>query len=396
MYEDITLAEGLELYQKKVSILKKGYLQEVHRIASLKKTQMAAKKLRDVKSPDIALYRDTRLASVNPKTNKPISAGTVRLEMALLSNLFDVGRIEWGACDSNPVSNVRKPKPAPGRERRVSPREERLIMRYCNQHPTPDLLSIAELAIESAMRQGEILNLDWEYINLRTRIAHLPETKNGSKRDVPLSIRSRDALVRMGVKQKGKVFSYTSNGLKSAWRIMTKRLGIEDLHFHDLRHEACSRLFELGTLDIMEIAAISGHKSLSMLKRYTHLKAGKLVKKLEGHKHRGHQMINAHLIPYPAVAEETDLGVQVRVLDIEGVVGVGASEEEAVQLARDSLLRHLMLCIRDRTMIPPADHYLEVVDEAKIFMLDPLALGPTYPIITPSHFFADGVRGEPA
>lgn len=392
MYEDITLAEGLELYQKKVSILKKGYLQEVHRIASLKKTPMAAKKLRDVKSPDIALYRDTRLASMNPKTNKPISAGTVRLEMALLSNLFDVGRIEWGACDSNPVSNVRKPKPSPGRERRVSPREERLIMRYCTQHPTPDLLSIIELAIESAMRQGEILNLDWEYINLRSRIAHLPETKNGSKRDIPLSIRARDALVRMGVKQKGKVFNYTSNGLKSAWRIMTKRLNIEDLHFHDIRHEACSRLFELGTLDIMEIAAISGHKSLSMLKRYTHLKAGKLVKKLEGNRNRGHQMINSHLIPYPAVAEETDSGIQVRILDIEGVVGLGPTREEAIQVARDSLLRHLMICIRDRVRIPPADQYLEAVDEEQIFMLDPLALSPSPPVITPSHFFADGTR----
>lgn len=62
---------------------------------------------------------------------------------------------------------------------------------------------------------------------------------------------------------------------------MLQRLGIEDLHFHDLRHEACSRLFELGTLDIMEIAAISGHKSLAMLKRYTHLKAAKLVKSLK-------------------------------------------------------------------------------------------------------------------
>ena len=149
------------------------------------------------------------------------------------------------------------------------------------------------------MRQGELLKLEWEHINLRNRIAHLPETKNGSKRDVPLSIKARDALIRLGVKSKGRVFSYTSNGFKSAWRIMMIRLGIQDLHFHDLRHEACSRLFELGTLDVMEIAAISGHKSLAMLKRYTHLKASRLVKKLEGNKHRGQQVVINHLVPYP-------------------------------------------------------------------------------------------------
>ncbi|WP_409286736.1 site-specific integrase [Pseudomonas guariconensis] len=386
MFSDITLAEGLDLYQQKVSILKKGYVQEVYRIAQLKKSKMAPKRMRDVTSPDIAEYRDVRLVSSNPKTGNPISPGTVRLEMALLSNVFDVGRIEWGACDVNPVANVRKPKPAPGRERRLSAREERLILRYCNNHPTPDLFSIVEVALETAMRQGEILNLDWENINLKTRIAHLPETKNGSKRDVPLSLRARDALIRMGPKPRGKVFSYTSNGIKSAWRIMTQRLQIEDLHFHDLRHEACSRLFELGTLDIMEIAAISGHKSLAMLKRYTHLKAAKLVKKLEGHKSRGHQLVNAHLVPYPALAEVSEAGVTVRILDIEGVVGSGPNKETAMQVARDSLLRHLMLCIRDRRAIPPADQFLEDVNEAEIIMVDPLAL-PSYGTpLAPSHF----------
>lgn len=128
-------------------------------------------------------------------------------------------------------------------------------MRYCHAHPTPDLYVLVVLAIETAMRQGELLKLEWEHISLQRRIAHLPDTKNGSKRDVPLSLKARDALIQLGARTKGKVFGYTANGLKSAWRIMLQRLEIKDLHFHDLRHEACSRLFELGTLDIMEIAA---------------------------------------------------------------------------------------------------------------------------------------------
>jgi len=224
------------------------------------------------------------------------------------------------------------------------------------------------------MRQGEILKLEWEHINLRSRIAHLPETKNGSKRDVPLSLKARDALIRLGVKPKGRVFGYTSNGLKSAWRIMCQRLSIEDLHFHDLRHEACSRLFELGTLDVMEIAAISGHKSLAMLKRYTHLKASKLVKKLEGNKHRGQQVVINHLVPYPAISQETPTGIVVRVLDFEGVEGRGMTSEIALRSAQDALLRYLMVSLRDKRHVPAPDQYLEQVDEADIIMLDPLCL----------------------
>lgn len=372
--KEMTLGEGLVLYRQKISILKKGYVQESYRIASLLKSRHASKNMRAFRSPDIATFRDERLAQTNPRTGARISPSTVRLEMSLLSNLFDVGRIEWGVCDDNPVTNVRKPKAAPGRDRRLTAREERQILRYCHAHPTADLYVLVVLAIETAMRQGELLKLEWEHINLQRRIAHLPDTKNGSKRDVPLSLKARDALIQLGAKTKGQVFSYTPNGLKSAWRIMLQRLGIEDLHFHDLRHEACSRLFELGTLDIMEIAAISGHKSLAMLKRYTHLKAAKLVKKLEGNKHRGQQVVINHLVPYPAIARQSPDGILVKVLDFEGVAGQGVTIEQAVQRAQDTLLRHIMMALRDKRPIPVPDQYLEQVDESEIFMLDPLSL----------------------
>ncbi|PNE52088.1 hypothetical protein A8H39_41140 [Paraburkholderia fungorum] len=97
----------------------------------------------------------------------------------------------------------------------------------------------------------------------------LADYQNGEKRDVPLSQGALSALTRLGIGTSGKVFKYKPDGLKSAWRVLVKRLCIENLHFHDLRHEAVSRLFELGTLDYLEIATISGHKSVQMLKRYT-------------------------------------------------------------------------------------------------------------------------------
>lgn len=379
MTVDLTLAEALHRYRTQVSVLKKGYLQESYRIDQLCRCSMANTNLRGINSPDIATYRDTRLAQVNPRTGKILSSATVRLEMSLLSNLFDVARIEWGASDSNPVQNVRKPKSPPGRDRRLLPREERKILRHCHHYPNPELYSIVVLALETAMRQGEILKLTWEHINFKSRVAHLPETKNGTKRDVPLSQKARDALVRLGPKTKGPVFSYTSNGLKSSWRYMLIKLGVVDLHFHDLRHEACSKLFELGTLDVMEVAAISGHKSLSMLKRYTHLRASRLVKKLEGNKHRGQQLIINHLVPYPARIIPTPVGTEIRLLDFEDVVGRGSSYEIALQSAQDALLRQLMLSIRDKLPIPQPDQYLEEVDEVEVIMLDPLLANDSIP-----------------
>jgi integrase len=369
----MSMGEALKRYCTSVSILKKGYGQEKYRIEQLCRSFLGDKTTRAVTSVDIATYRDQRLSEVNPRTLRTLSTSTVRLEMSLLSNFFDISRIEWGICDVNPVANVRKPKSPPGRDRRLTAREDRLILRYCHQHINLDLYSIVMLALETAMRQGEILKLSWEHINLKSRVAHLPDTKNGTKRDVPLSIKARDALIRMGVKSRGRVFGYTSEGLKSTWRFMVIKLGIENLHFHDLRDEAVSRLFELGTLDMMEVAAISGHKSLAMLKRYTHLKAHRLVRKLEGNKHKGKQAVLDYLIPYPACIEEDSERIRVRLLDFDDVEGYGACQASAIRVAQDVLLRRILMCMKDSITIPTPDQYLDFMDERKVVMIDPLA-----------------------
>lgn len=369
------MSHYLDQYKTKVSILKKGFAQEKYRIEQISKSFLGRKVPKNVTSVDIATYRDQRLSQINPRTKKPLSTSTVRLELSLLSNFFDIGRIEWGICDSNPVANVRKPKAPPGRDRRLTPREERLILRYCHNHVNPELYSIVILALETAMRQGEILKLRWEHLNLKTRIAHLPETKNGTKRDVPLSVKGRDALIRLGTKTNGKVFNYTPEGVKSSWRFMLIKIGIENLHFHDLRHEAISRLFELGTLDMMEISAISGHKSLSMLKRYTHLKMGRLVRKLEGIKHKGKQVVIDHLIPYPAYFEDSDNAIKLRLPDFDDLVISAQCRDSAIKEAQDALLRRIIFLMKESEFIPQPDQYLEMVDEKRIIMVDPLATG---------------------
>lgn len=372
---NIKLKDAFEQYKNKVSILKKGYEQEKYRIEQICRSFLGEKIVRQVTSVDIATYRDQRLEEVNPRTKKKLSTSTVRLEMSLISNFYDICRIEWGYADQNPVANVRKPKSPPGRDRRLTAREERLILRHCHGHSNPELYSIVVLALETACRQGEILKLRWEHVNLRNRIAHLPETKNGTKRDIPLSIKARDALIRLGVKSKGQIFGYTSAGLKSTWRYMLNTLEIEDLHFHDLRHEAVSRLMELGTLDVMEVAAISGHKSLAMLKRYTHLKAQKLVRKLEGTRSKAHRAVIEQMVPYPACLENKEDQIVVRLLDFEGVMASADTHDQAIKFAQDALLRRLMTCIRDAEPIPQPDQYLESIPEQRVVMIDPLASG---------------------
>lgn len=371
----VTLAHGLQHYQRVVSILKKGYEQERYRVAQLMRSSLGAKLVHEITSVDIASYRDARLSTINAKTGVPMSAATVRLEMSLLSNFFDLARIEWGFTSSpNPCADVRKPKPPPGRERRLTAREERLILRYAADHSNPQLYSIVVVALTTGMRQSEILGLRWEHINFRTRVAHLPETKNGSKRDVPLSPRAREAITRMGVKSQGKIFAYTKHGIKSTWRFMLQKLKIQDLHFHDLRHEAISRFFELGTLDMMEIAAISGHKSVSMLKRYTHLRANRLVHKLEGNRNKARLAVIRDIVPYPGVVKKTDSRVEICFPDFEEPLHVDRPNlDEAIQAARNVLLRTLMVAIREGRKLPPPDPSSFEEGDENVLMIDPMA-----------------------
>ena len=117
------------------------------------------------------------------------------------------------------------------------------------------------------------------HIDVVKRTAHLPMTKNGSSRTVPLSTKAITVLDSLPKDISGKVFPVSPYALRGVWRRATKKLGIENLRFHDLRHEATCRFFELG-LNVMEVAAITGHKDLRMLQRYTHLRAEDLAKKL--------------------------------------------------------------------------------------------------------------------
>lgn len=346
----MSLSRGLDKYYESVSVHKKGHLQEFYRVNVIKRHPLANRNMDEITTVDIAAYRDERLMQFNPRTGNPITGNTVRLELALLSSLFGIARVEWGTCRSNPVELVRKPKVSKGRDRRLTSSEERRLSRYFRERNLM-LYIIFHLALETAMRQGEILNLQWEYIDLQHGVAHLPDTKNGSSRDVPLSRKARNLLQMMPAQLKGKLFSYTSSGFKSAWRNALKELSIENLHFHDLRHEAISRFFELGTLNVMEVAAISGHRSMNMLKRYTHLRAYQLVSKLDARR-RQTQKIAPYFVPYPAQVEqdsEESGDIKVMLCDFENLTVSAPTRELALARASELLLRTLACSPARRT-----------------------------------------------
>jgi integrase len=177
---------------------------------------------------------------------------------------------------------VRRPSVPQGRKRRLEDGEEERLLTACDRGRTPLLKQLVVLAIETSMRRGELLGLRWEHVHLVKRIVHLPVTKNGESRDVPLSRRATDTLTALSKhKQPGIdcVFPMSGHSVRLAFERLRTRAKMSDLRLHDLRHEAISRLFERG-LNVAEVSAISGHKELRMLQRYTHLRAIDLVARL--------------------------------------------------------------------------------------------------------------------
>src|SRR5262249_15605795 len=145
---------------------------------------------------------------------------------------------------------------------------------------SPAMASLILFAIETGLRRGELNRARWGHIDVERRVMVIPESKNGHRRTVPLSMQAVAILARAGQGSGDDlVFGLKAESMTQSFRRACRRAGIEDLRLHDLRHEATSRLFEKG-LSVMEVATITGHKTLQMLKRYTHLKAVDLVAKL--------------------------------------------------------------------------------------------------------------------
>lgn len=219
----------------------------------------------------LASYRDARLDQVGSQS--------VLHELRLVQRILNTATKEWGIYlpHGNPVTQVRMPKRPKGRERRLSPEEEFRLLAALKANPV--VHSLVVFATETGMRRGELASMRWEHLDQNGRTLKIPETKTDIPRVIPLSPRALEALRELPRRLDGQVWGLRPDSITQAFDRACKRAGIEDLRFHDLRHEATSRFFEKG-FNTMEVSSITGHQDLRMLKRYTHIRAESLVDRL--------------------------------------------------------------------------------------------------------------------
>jgi len=253
----------IQTYLKKVTPHKKGAGPEARRLRRLlKEDALMSVKLNDAQPHHFAAFRDKRLGDGNR---------ACQYDLVLLRAAWNTARIEWGwELAGNPLTLIRFPKNNPPRERRLKQGEYNRLIDANKESKVWYLAPIINIAIETCMRRGEILALEWEHIDFLRSKALLPETKNGCSRWVPLNGKVLHILTKIEPRN-NRVFPITDNAFRQAWDRLRKRADIANLTFHDLRHEAISRLFESG-LSIPQVMQISGHQTASQLFRYIQLK----------------------------------------------------------------------------------------------------------------------------
>jgi len=285
--ERTTLREALERYRQEIVPSKRHPTQENGRIQRWLATELAYRGLSSLRGVDFARYRDARRSGGKAEN-------TIRLELQLVSHLFEIARKEWGMEGlANPLKNIRKPGGSAARDRRLGDGEYDAIRAQLESSANRYAAPAFDLAIETALRKGSLFSLRWEWIDLPGRMIRFPAEARGAANKgvpqaLPLSRRAQSVLTTLrtssGLEAESssecdRVLKTTPNAVLLVWTRALTKLQIDDLRWHDLRHEAVSRLFEKG-LHPMEVASISGHRSMQMLKRYTHLKPESLLDRL--------------------------------------------------------------------------------------------------------------------
>ena len=268
-----TFGELIERYLREVTPLMRGAKEDTIRLKAILRKPIAKVNVLLLNSSRIAKYRDERLQEV--------SAGTVIRELAYFSSIINHARREWDINIANPVMLVRKPPSPQGRNRILSHEEEVKLLQACEPKANRNIYTrpFIILALETAMRRGELLSLRWDNIDCAKRTAFLHLTKNGDSRTVPLSIRAIEALKALPRSIDGRVLPINFAALENTFKRARERAGLNDLRIHDLRHTAITRLAE-KLPNLIELSAVSGHRSIAMLKRYYHPRAEDIARKL--------------------------------------------------------------------------------------------------------------------
>ena len=267
----IKLEEAFKRYLNEINPRKKRHDIERYRIQSWLKHPLSQSYLQNISVQDLSGW-------VEEKIKCGLKANTIRLHLAVLSHLYSIAEKEWGyEILKNPTIHLYRPKISLLKISRVANHEIKLLIKNTQSFYLPYLI---KFALETAMRRSEIINLQWHHIDWSRQLISVEASKNGLNRIVPLTNNIKKILHSCPTKHT-KIFPITEHAVSVAFRRAVIRSGLTKISFHTLRHEAISRFFEMG-LNPMEVATISGHKSMQMLKHYTHIKPEYLLKKING------------------------------------------------------------------------------------------------------------------
>ncbi len=278
-----TLTDLIDRYIQDVLPSKKSAKDQTQQLKWWK-AEIGSHTLSDVTPSLLAECRD-KLGREITVRKKPRSPASVVRYIAALSHAFTIAVKEWGWLEDNPMRKVTKPKESRGRVRFLSDDERIRLLKVCKESSSPYLYIVVVLALSTGMRQGEIMGLTWDTVDLSQGRAILHETKNGERRAVAITghalevlkdlnkIRRIDCNLLFPAKESRPQKPQKPMDLRTPWETAVKKAELQDFHFHDLRHSTASYLAMNGA-SLAEIAEVLGHKTLQMVKRYAHLSEG--------------------------------------------------------------------------------------------------------------------------
>ena len=262
----LTVGDAFARYADEVSPSKKGARNERSRLSALSSDPLAAIPLDRLRHGDLAAFRDRRL-----QVNK---SSSVNRDLNLVSAVFTRCVREWHWLDENPCRKLDRPRNPPPRDRRITDDEIELVLSALSEGERNREVGIMFLlALETAMRLSELANLQWEHVHPKYVV--LLDTKNGDRRNVPLSSRARELLSGGG---EGEVFKVSAASASTLFRKAVKRTGIQNLRFHDTRHEALTRLAR--KLDVLDLARMIGHRNTASLMIYYNARPEEIADRL--------------------------------------------------------------------------------------------------------------------
>ena len=271
-YEPCDLAEKLVRYLRDITPQKRASDTERIVLRALLREDWVNTPLPQLNVADITEYRDQRLVAVKP--------ATLARQLNIVKHACATAEREWDWL--SPLSLLQKmtlPKNIEHVVKRITAADEEALIKAAKKSRTKNLSEPLILALETTMRRSELLGLEWQDVDLEGRELLVRRSKNGKSRNIPLTARAHTTLASMESDCGEPVFLLSANAVRLAFERCRRCAGLDHLRFHDLRHEAISRLFEKG-LTTPEVALLSGHKTVSQLFRYAHADIGKVSRLL--------------------------------------------------------------------------------------------------------------------